>query len=306
MLPLGVPPVRPWASRAERARALLALEPARRSRITDAAERMVETVRARTDVALETIYEDRVDDPAVADANLIHVGVNAAVRALLRPHWGWVRPELLSRVPIPSAGQAFSPELAPDGDGFVVLALRDPMRARRHLIILGGVGWGTYFGVVHLLARHAGARWLWPGPSGTVVPRSPSWILDRDAPDSSLNLYDEPDYRGRSLDALSARVQSLAAIDAVRDWALNNRLHPADERIYLYEKNPEGQPRSSPLCSTPVPWPTRALIRKETRVPVPHALHDMLSHSSSTLFCRTFDAFKFIPSSTPTSVRGCR
>lgn len=277
VVPWGEPPLRAWASRAERARALLALQPVQRSRITDAAELMVETVRARTDVTLEVIDENRVDAPGVADANLIHLGVNGVVRSLLRPYWGWVRAELRARVPVPSATGGFSPELAPDSDGFVMLAVRDPVRPRNHLILLGGTGWGTRFAVVHLLSRHAGARWLTPGPGGAVVPRSPSWILARDVADDGLNVYDEPDYRGRSLDALSAPVQSLAAIDAVRDWALNNRLHPADERIYLYQKPVEGAPRPYPLCTTPILGPTRAFIRKETRIPVPHALNDLLS-----------------------------
>lgn len=277
VVPSGEPPLRAWASRVERARALLALQPVQRSRITDAAELMVETVRARSDVILEVIDENRVDSPGVADANLIHLGVNEVVRSLLRPHWRWVRAELLARVSVPSATGVFSPERAPDSDGFVMLALRDPVRPRSHLILLGGTGWGTRFAVVHLLSRHAGARWLAPGPGGAVVPRSPSWILARDVADDGLNVYDEPDYRGRSLDALSAPVQSLAAIDAVRDWALNNRLHPADERIYLFEKPVEGAPRPSPLCATPIAWPTRVFVRKETRIPVPHALHDLLS-----------------------------
>src|SRR5262249_9209757 len=59
-----------------------------------------------------------------------------------------------------------------DGDGYLIESLPDGS-----LVLAGGGRDGTSFAVYRFLERALGIRWLWPGESGEVVPRSSSLTL---------------------------------------------------------------------------------------------------------------------------------
>lgn len=61
------------------------------------------------------------------------------------------------------------------------------------LIIAGGSGMGTLFGVYHFLEKYCGVRWLWPGELGEVVPQQKTLALKH------IDETDAPDYLWRSL-----------------------------------------------------------------------------------------------------------
>lgn len=61
------------------------------------------------------------------------------------------------------------------------------------LIIAGGSGMGTLFGVYHFLEKFCGVRWLWPGELGQVVPEKKILSFE------SIDETDAPDYLWRSL-----------------------------------------------------------------------------------------------------------
>lgn len=240
---------------------------ARRTLAGDARDLLRRVVQESTGVLLPT---RNADDPALEDGrearDLVHLGWNPRVGELLRGVWSQLEPEFREGAPV-SRGD---PRSAFDSDGFALLVVCDV--ARRHLLVLGGSDYGTYYGVATLLDRYLGARWVFPGPDGEVIPRRPlGWSVPGD-----LNRYEESDFRGRSLDLLAGGVLAHPPeVDAIRTWALNNRLSPTDERVYLW--NRVRVSTGPDLCSAPEITYSRVAIGKESRIPADHALHTLMS-----------------------------
>lgn len=206
---------------------------------------------------------------------LIHLGENPITTEVLLSRWPYVNPELVAESH--DAGPFLGFERAFDADGFALVRVFDG--GRLHIMVLGGSDYGTYYGVATLLRETLGVRWIFPGDLGEVIPTHGTYRMMFGAPinqrlifDGLFNRYHEPDYRGRSMDGLAGSVQfSAPEVDAVRTWALNNRLHPADERVYLRQifLGPDA-------CREPLPLLWTAL-GKESRIASNHALHLLLS-----------------------------
>lgn len=193
-----------------------------------------------------------------------------------------------------------------DSDGFVILAFT--LRSREpehHLIFLGGNEYGTYYAVATFLHQVAGARWLFPGKTGTVIPPQDEIKLDRD---DITNRFcgrffqvDEPDYRGRSLEGMvdgsldqrllvpgssDTPTMTPGDINDMRNWLLRNRLHPSTERGSLfYRRNFSSDCEGHVIrrdCESLGPE-MRKYLALESRIPTQHNLSRFFSPNSSTL-----------------------
>ncbi len=78
-------------------------------------------------------------------------------------------------------------------------------------VVAGPTDWGTEFGVVELLERYLGVRWLLPGEMGTDVPKLRSVELP------AAEVRGEPVFFSRLLSGLRGPVQA--------EWARRNRMH---------------------------------------------------------------------------------
>jgi len=268
--------------------------PPQRTVLSDARDLLIETLYRKTyDPAnprsslLECVVEwpgmwtdaEFIDrgyrDPA-APAKYIHIGKTSRVESLLRND-----PTLQAA----ALAQGWDGSLQSlDGDGYVVATTgSDDHRNESHLIFVGGGDYGTYYAVAWFLSKFAGARWLFPGRLGTVIPRAPNLILDR-----AFYQIDEPDYRGRTLvgmfDGGGHQTQTPSEINDVRNWLLRNRLHPYSERAVLFGKrdtngytaatSPEHP--SNARCQS-LPPSKRKFLGIEARIPVGHGLSRFFS-----------------------------
>lgn len=205
----------------------------------------------------------------------IHLGENPITTVLLQSRQRDINPRLVAAAE--REGPFLGFHLVFDADGFALVRVFDG--GSLHIMVLGGSDYGTYYGVATLLRETLGVRWIFPGDLGEVIPTRGTYLVmfgevidSRLIYDRTLNRYHEPDYRGRAMDLLSATMQfSAPEVDAVRTWALNNRLHPADERTYLRQIF-----LGSAACREPLPLVWTAL-GKESRISSDHALHLLLS-----------------------------
>ncbi|NUP98341.1 MAG: DUF4838 domain-containing protein [Armatimonadetes bacterium] len=93
-----------------------------------------------------------------------------------------------------------------DDDGYVLVG-----RDANTYVVAGPTEWGTEFGVVELLERYLGVRWLLPGEHGTDIPRHATVDLP------ATEVREEPAYFSRLLSGLRGEAQGT--------WARRNRMH---------------------------------------------------------------------------------
>lgn len=168
-----------------------------------------------------------------------------------------------------------------DADGFVAVSLRS--RNDQHLILAGGSEYGTYFAVAWFLQTYAHVRWFYPGPDGTVIPRgSASFSV------AVVNHIDEPDYKGRSFQAMiSKSYHTPSEINDLRNWLLRNGIRPSTERGELFYHPQRPSPGAHEIAEyrscTALDTHKKALLVSEERVPTGHNLAVFFSPYQNTL-----------------------
>lgn len=165
----------------------------RRSLYTDASTLLADTLRAALGDSLSITVRPEVEASAP----------NAALRFEL----GTERARVLTR----------SPTL--DTDDHATLAVSD--RGQTFVAMWSPSGYGVHFAVAAFLERYLGVRWLFPGSSGTVIPR---WSLPLTL--SGVNGIVRPDYRDRTMAGPSSQARSARSLDDLRRWLLNNGVRP--------------------------------------------------------------------------------
>ncbi len=192
------------------------------SQLAHATQVLADTVETGTGARLAVVSPAEADDPDLPSGR-IYLG------------WGGPNP--------PATVTEAVADLDPDG---YVIAAHDG-----DLMILGRTDWGTRYGVYEFLERHAGVRWLMPGPDGTDIPelsrlsvpdarrRLPVPPASRVQPrrpgrDQSLVVVDGPSFASRSFSPLflGAQVSNVSPLapewttdDARVMWATTNRTH---------------------------------------------------------------------------------
>jgi hypothetical protein len=303
----------------------------------DAAPRYGETGTLRTlitdarDLLVQTLFERTAF--RTPDGRLAH-SVSPMLPCIVERRGMWADPEFYTRYPRKyiHIGKTSlfeellqSPLLRPlhesqgwdgrlaslDADGYVVASITDRNGTRPHILLAGGRDYGTYYAVASFLKEFAGARWIFPGPLGTVIPRNPLFSLDR-----AFYRVEEPDYRGRNLVAMvegagipfdlleEERARLLRnshtpeEVNETRNWLLRNRLHSTDERRILLARRPvpygftaENSPDhpDNANCQSLSPV-KRKYLRVESRIPVGHGLSRFFSPNVPSLDPDSFGA----------------
>lgn len=154
--------------------------------LQDAAALLVDGVRKRTGVTLQT-----VTDPAAAVTGLadIHCGLTATA----------------ARLDLGLTGM--------DADGFVI-AFPDP----HSIVLAGATDTGTEYAVDEFLERYAGVRWLLPGPAGEHVPTAPHLIVP------AGTVRSQPAFQHRLFSGLG-KAESAEHRGEQSLWARRNRMH---------------------------------------------------------------------------------
>ncbi|MBN2449967.1 MAG: DUF4838 domain-containing protein [Lentisphaeria bacterium] len=154
-------------------------------RLKEAAVLLRDTIARRTDVTL-AIVEEGDGSPVPTQ---VHLGPTAYARSL-----DWPVQDL-------------------DMDGYMIGAADG-----QHLILAGGSDWGVEYAVCELLERWAGVRWLFPGPLGECVPRSPGLAVE------GSRLRAEPAFRHRLFSGLG-KEEAPPERGQQGLWARRNRMH---------------------------------------------------------------------------------
>lgn len=264
-----------------------------RSLVSDARDLLVETLfeianvredgSRRWNQSVVEMFWDNTPAPLVTEAGVvvptgtktIHLGPTDTTRRFLQELYATRRLELGWDGTLESL----------DGDGFIAISLQEG--PHKHLLLAGGSEYGTYFAVAWFLREKARARWLFPGPDGTVLPRTGTLSIDE-----VVNQIEEPHYRSRSLGALVYRsAYSAREVNATRNWVLRNLLRPTEERALLFYLRPPA--RTPPVervefksCRN-LTDDRRLLLQTEERCPGTHNLSHFFSpHKTSMDYTR--------------------
>lgn len=118
------------------------------------------------------------------------------------------------------------------GEGFVIEA------SGRRLMLAGKPPHGTSFAVYTFLERYAGVRWLWPGESGTVVPKTASLRVP------AISIEEQPAYLWRRLGPGGALWGPTDRWTKQRELGITTE-HQAAQRLWEKRNRFGGQPIDS-------------------------------------------------------------